>query len=497
MTGYILAIDAGTTNNRAILYDHAGQITGVAQRELTQHYPTPGWVEHDPLEIWESIVAVIKELLATQQIAISEIVAIGITNQRETTLIWDRKSSTPIMNAIVWQDRRTAPLCEQLEKEGLAQHVQERTGLLIDPYFSATKIAWMLEKVPNARTRAERGELCFGTVDSWVIWKLSGGRLHCTDYSNASRTMLFDIHSLTWDDTLLKALQIPLQLMPTVVPSSGICGESERAVLGRSIPIGGIAGDQQAALFGQSCYQVGTAKNTYGTGCFILMNIGEEPIRSKQGLLTTIGWGINNKIAYALEGSIYVAGAAIQWLRDELKIIKNAAESQEIAANLPDNGGVYVVPAFSGLGAPHWDTYARGTIVGLTRGSNRAHIVRATLESIAYQSAEVLACMQEESGTVLQSLSVDGGASANDFILQFQADISGIPVRRPRVIESTSRGAAFLAGLASGYWKSTNQLEECWELERTFQPNIEEDQRQALLGHWRRAVARAGRWAEK
>ena len=500
MQRYILAIDAGTTNNRAVLYGEQGQIVGVAQRELTQHYPAPGLVEHDPEEIWKGIVEAIQELLAAQRITPSAIAALGITNQRETTLIWERHNGRPIMNAIVWQDRRTAPICEQLEAEGLSPYVQEHTGLRIDAYFSATKIAWMLEKVAGARERAEREQLCFGTVDSWILWKLSNGRLHCTDYSNASRTMLFDIHAKQWDETLLKALQIPPTLMPKVVPSSGICAESDSAILGKSIPIGGIAGDQQAALFGQGCYRRGTAKNTYGTGCFLLMNIGEKPTRSQQGLLTTIAWGLEQegalKIDYALEGSVYVAGAVIQWLRDELQIIKDAAESQKIAQSLPDNGDVYLVPAFSGLGTPYWDMYARGTIVGLTRGSGRAHIVRAALESIVYQSSEVLSSMQEDSGIAIESLSVDGGACKNDFILQFQADMSAIPVRRPRVTESTSRGAAFLAGLACGYWRSTAQLEEYWELERSFEPHIQQSQRQQLLQRWKIAVERARGWAQ-
>lgn len=492
---YILALDQGTTSSRAILFDKEGRQLGQLHREFRQIYPQPGWVEHDALEIWESQLAVAQELLQRHGLTAADIAAIGITNQRETTVIWDRTTGRPLHNAIVWQCRRTAAVCDDLAAAGWAEPVREKTGLVLDAYFSGTKLKWLLDHVPGARVRAERGDVLFGTIDTWLVWKLTGGRVHVTDYSNASRTMLFNIRTLDWDDDLLSALDIPRAMLPDVRPSSEVYGVTDAALLGREVPVAGIAGDQQAALFGQGCFRPGMAKNTYGTGCFLLMHTGTEPVPSEHGLLTTIAWGLGGRVEYALEGSVFIAGAAVQWLRDELQIISAAAETEALAMSIRDTGGVYLVPAFTGLGAPHWDPYARGTIVGLTRGSGRAELVRAALESICYQTRDVLDAMAAEAGTPLAALRVDGGASANNFLMQFQADMLGVPVDRPVVTETTALGAAYLAGLAVGYWADQDEIARKWQAELRFTPAMVDGERARLYDGWRRAVARARGWA--
>jgi glycerol kinase len=492
---YILALDQGTTSSRAILFDRQGRATAVAQHEFEQIYPQPGWVEHRPEDIWASQLNAAHVVLREADVKADQIAAIGITNQRETTIIWDRETGEPIYNAIVWQCRRTAEDCDRMRAEGLASLFQQRTGLVLDAYFSGTKVRWLLDHVPGARDLAARGRLAFGTVDSWLIWKLTEGRIHATDPSNASRTLLFNIERGEWDDELLAALDVPREVLPQVAPSSALIGETDPSIFGLSIPIAGNAGDQQAALFGQVCTSPGMSKNTYGTGCFMLLNTGKELVSSKSNLLTTIAWQIDSEsIEYALEGSVFIAGAAIQWLRDGLKIISSASETEAMASSVEDNGGVYFVPAFVGLGAPHWDQYARGTMVGLTRGSTREHIARAALESIAYQTSDVLRCMRDDSGIDLTELRVDGGAVRNDFLMQFQADILGIPVVRPANTETTAAGAAFLAGLAVKFWSGIGELSELWQREKTFEPNMAESERQRLLADWTRAVERASKW---
>ncbi len=495
MKQYLLSIDAGTTSARCILFDRKGAVCAVAQKELHLSYPQDGWVEQDAAEIWAVQLQVCREALKTCGAKPEQIAAIGITNQRETTVVWDRATGEPIAPAIVWQCRRTAEMADELRCRGLEQMLRDKTGLVVDAYFSATKLRWILDNVPDARRRAEQGELLFGTVDSWLIWNLTGGKRHVTDASNAARTMLFDIHALCWDEDILRELDIPSGMLPDVVPSSGIAAYTDAALFGREIPIAGIAGDQQAALFGQTCFAPGEAKNTYGTGCFLLMNTGEKPVSSENGLLTTVAWNIGGRVTYALEGSVFVAGAAIQWLRDDLKLVDSAAQSEEIARSTADTGGVYLVPAFTGLGAPYWDPYARGTLIGLTRASNRAHIVRAALESLAYQTADVLYVMQKDAGLVLQHLRADGGASANNFLMQFQADIVDVPVERPACVETTALGAAFLAGLAVGVWKDEEDIRRTVARDRTFAPQMESERRSRLLAGWHRAVSRAMGWA--
>ena len=495
MHTYVMAFDAGTTSSRAILFDHSGDIVAIAQQEFPQIYPRPGWVEHDPMEIWATQSGVARQVIEKAGAKPADVAAIGITNQRETTIIWERSTGKPIMNAIVWQDRRTAGFCDQLKERGLEGYVRETTGLVIDAYFSGTKVAWMLDNVPNARERAEAGELMMGTVDTWLIWKLIGGAVHVTDYSNASRTMLFNINTLQWDERILAELDIPRKILPDVRPSSEIYGHTAKETFGGAqIPVAAAIGDQQGALFGQACFERGMAKNTYGTGSFVLMNTGEERINSQTGLLTTIAWGLNGKVNYALEGAIFVTGAAVQWLRDELKIVADAVDTNYFATKVSDTGGVYMVPAFAGLGAPYWDQYARGAIVGLTRGTNRDHIVRATLESIAYQTRDVLQCMETDSSIPGTELKVDGGASKNDFLMQFQADIIGVPVLRPRIVETTARGSAFLAGLASGFWADQRDLATAFELDRKFDPQLSAEQRNTLYAGWQKAVTRAMDW---
>ncbi len=493
---FVLALDQGTTSSRAILFDHAGRIAGAAQKEFVQIYPQPGWVEHDPMEIWGTQIGVARELLERLRVPPEAIAAIGIANQRETTIVWEKATGKPVYNAIVWQCRRTADSCDALKAQGLEEYIRENTGLVIDAYFSGTKLKWILDNVEGARARAAKGELLFGTVDSWLIWNLTRGEAHVTDYSNASRTMLFSIRTLQWDQTILAALDIPPAMLPEVHPSSGVYGHTDATTFGGvvAIPITGDAGDQQAALFGQACFNDGMAKNTYGTGCFMLMNTGEKLVPSKNGLLTTIAWGVDGKVEYALEGSIFVAGAAIQWLRDELKLLDNAAQSEELANAVADTNGVYVVPAFTGLGAPYWDMYARGAIVGLTRGANRNHIVRATLESIAFQTKDVLMAMEEDSGITLKSLKVDGGAVANNFLMQFQSDILGVSVDRPVVTETTAMGAAFLAGLAVGFWKDKAEITAQRNVDRTFNPIMTEIVREIRYEGWKKAVKRSRDW---
>lgn len=488
----VLSLDQGTTSSRAVLFDRDGRALGMARRTFSQIFPQPGWVEHDPREIWESQLAVARQALAESGVAPADVAAVGITNQRETTVVWDRLTGEPVCNAIVWQCRRTAPACDALTARGLAGIIREKTGLVPDPYFSGTKLAWILERVPGARARAERGELLFGTVDTWLLWNLTGGRVHATDVSNASRTLLFNIHTLRWDDDLLRALDIPAAMLPQVLPSSGRFGVTARGVLGDAeIPIAGVAGDQQAALFGQTCFEAGAAKNTYGTGCFLLQNTGPRPIPSRHGLLTTVAWQAGGETAYALEGSVFTAGAAIQWLRDEMGLIATAADSEAAAREVADTGGVYLVPAFTGLGAPYWDSRARGALFGVTRGTRRAHVVRAALEAIAYQTKDVLDAMQEDSGARLRQLRVDGGAAANDFLMQFQADLLGVPVLRPASVETTARGAAFLAGLAAGFWRDRTELAALARGgDRVFTPAMPEARRQALIDGWREAVRR-------
>jgi glycerol kinase len=495
MSEYILALDQGTTSSRAILVDQAGQIVDVAQQEFTQIYPKPGWVEHDPEEIWQTQLAVARKVMQQNGLSASQIRSIGITNQRETTLVWNKETGAAIHNAIVWQDRRTAGICDQLKQNGHESYIRKVTGLVVDAYFSGTKVKWLLDKVDGARQLAEEGKLLFGTVDTWLIWKLTNGASHVTDYTNASRTLLFNIETLDWDDQLLKLLKVPASVLPKVQSSSSLFGTADEKWLGGSIPIGGVAGDQQAALFGQACNQPGMAKNTYGTGCFLLMNTGDQLVRSKAGLLTTIGCDKEGKPAYALEGSIFIAGAAVQWLRDELKIIDESPDSEFYAMKVPSSDGVYVVPAFAGLGAPHWDMYARGGIFGLTRGSTKAHVIRATLESMAYQTRDVLDAMELDSGIELATLRVDGGASANNLLMQFQSDILDVRVERPEIIETTAMGAAFLAGLQSGFWTS-KALEDTWKLGAAFDPQMDPVDRKKLYGGWQKAVERVKAWEE-
>ena len=496
MAKYIMALDSGTTSNRCILFNEKGEICSMAQREFTQYFPQPGWVEHDPEEIWLTQYSVASEAMAKIGASAADIAAIGITNQRETTIVWDKATGEPIHRAIVWQDRRTADYCESLRQKGLTDVFRIKTGLVIDPYFSGTKIRWLLDNVPGAREKAEEGHLLFGTVETWLIWKLTGGKVHITDYSNASRTMLFNIVELKWDEQILEELGIPTSMLPKVMPSSCVYGHTAPNLFGRTIPIAGAAGDQQAALFGQTCFEPGEAKNTYGTGSFMLMNTGEKPVFSKNGLVTTIAWGLDGKVEYALEGSIFVTGSAIQWLRDQLKILDSAADSEYFAKKVEDTHGCYVVPAFAGLGAPHWDAYARGAIVGLSRGTNRYHIIRATLESIAYQSYDVLGAMEADSGIKLSALKVDGGACANDLLMQMQADINQAPVNRPVCVETTAMGAAYLAGLAVGYWKSKQDVINNWAIDKVFGPSITPAERDEKLRGWHKAVKRSYDWAK-
>lgn len=497
MAKYVMALDAGTTSNRCILFDKSGKICSVAQREFTQYFPQPGWVEHDADEIWASQLGVAVEAMTKIGASAEDIAAIGITNQRETAIVWDKETGEPIYHAIVWQCRRTSEYCDQLKEKGLTEVYRKKTGLVIDAYFSGTKVKWILDHVPGARERAQKGELLFGTVETWLIWKLTKGAVHVTDYSNASRTMLFNINTLKWDEEILEELEIPACMLPKVCPSSCVYGMTDSAYFGAPIPIGGAAGDQQSALFGQTCFQAGEAKNTYGTGCFLLMNTGEKPVFSENGLVTTIAWGLDGKVNYALEGSIFVAGASIQWLRDEMKLIDSASESEEMAQRVEDTNGCYVVPAFTGLGAPHWDQYARGTIVGLTRGVNKYHVIRATLESIAYQVHDVLEAMKADSGIVLSTLKVDGGASANDFLMQTQADVIQAPVERPVCVETTAMGAAYLAGLAVGYWKNKEDVMKNWKKDCTFEPKISEKDREKRIRGWNKAVTYAYGWAKE
>lgn len=497
MAKLIMALDSGTTSNRCILFDRDGGIRAVAQKEFTQHFPRPGWVEHDADEIFATQLEVARQALQNAGANAVDIAAIGITNQRETTIVWNRLTGRPIYNAIVWQCRRTADYCDELRSQGLTDVIRNKTGLVLDPYFSGTKIRWILENVPGAREQADRGELLFGTVETWLIWKLTGGKVHVTDYSNASRTMLFNINTLQWDRELLELLDIPESMLPQVMESSHVYGLTEPEFFGAPVPIAGAAGDQQSALFGQTCFEPGSSKCTYGTGAFLLMNTGDTPIYSKNGLVTTIGWGLNGKVTYALEGSIFVAGAATQWLRDELRFIESASDSEYMATKVPDTNGCYVVPAFAGLGAPYWDAYARGCVLGLTRGVNKYHIIRATLDSIGYQVSDVLAAMESDAGIGLASLRVDGGASANNYLMQTQADICGGEVLRPRCVETTAMGAAYLAGLAVGYWESIDEIRNNWTVDRSFTPQITEDDRKLRLKGWQKAVACAAGWAKE
>ena len=491
---YIMALDEGTTSCRCILFDRQGTIVSMAQKEFPQYYPQPGWVEHDAMEIWSTQIGVAQEALYKIDASWRDIAGIGITNQRESTVVWDKETGEPIYHAIVWQCRRTSQYCDSLKERGLVDSFREKTGLVIDAYFSATKIRWILEQVPGAREKAQRGQLLFGTMETWLIWKLTRGKVHVTDYSNASRTMLFNINTLCWDKEILSILDIPEQMLPQPVPSSAVYGYTDPAIFGGQIPIAGAAGDQQSALFGQACFAPGEAKNTYGTGCFMLMNTGSRPVFSQNGLLTTIAWGLDGQVTYALEGSIFVAGAAIQWLRDEMRLIDSAADSEYMATKVPDSNGCYVVPAFTGLGAPYWDQYARGTVVGITRGVNKYHLIRATLESIAYQTRDVLQVMEEDSQIDLGTLKVDGGACANNFLMQFQSDIIGVPVQRPRCIETTALGAAYLAGLAVGFWQSREDILQNGQVERTFLPQMDEEQRKIRIAGWNKAVKRAFDW---
>ena len=496
MAQYIMALDAGTTSNRCILFDQEGRVRAAAQKEFPQIFPKPGWVEHDAREIWATQLGVAVEAMGKIGATAADIAAIGITNQRETTVVWDRATGEPVYNAIVWQCRRTSAYCDELKARGYAEAIRRKTGLVVDAYFSGPKIRWILDNVPGARRRAEAGELLFGTVETWLIWLLTGGRVHVTDYSNASRTMLFNINTLDWDEELLDLMDIPRSMLPTPVPSSQVYGETDPGFFGRSIPIAGAAGDQQAALFGQACFTPGQAKNTYGTGCFLLMNTGDKPVFSSSGLVTTVAWSLGNRVSYALEGSIFVAGAAIQWPRDEMRLIDSAADSEYHAGKVADTAGCYVVPAFTGLGAPYWDQYARGAIVGLTRGVNKNHIIRATLESIAYQVSDVLEAMRADSGIALTSLKVDGGASSNNVLMQLQADILQVTVHRPVCVETTALGAAYLAGLAVGYWSSQEEIARNWAVDRTFLPAITTQERDKKLQGWKRAVTRAFDWEE-
>lgn len=497
MAKYVMALDAGTTSNRCVLFNEQGEMCSVAQKEFTQYFPKPGWVEHDANEIWSTQLGVAVEAMSKIGASAKDIAAIGITNQRETTIVWDKSTGEPIYHAIVWQCRRTSEYCDFLKEKGMTDIFRQKTGLVIDAYFSGTKLKWILDHVEGARERADRGELLFGTVDTWLIWKLTKGKVHVTDYSNASRTLMFNIQTLQWDDEILKELHIPRCMLPEVRPSSCVYGEADTSYFGGAIPIGGAAGDQQAALFGQTCFQPGEAKNTYGTGCFLLMNTGETPVFSQNGLVTTIAWGLDGKVNYALEGSIFVAGAAIQWLRDEMRLIDSAADSEYMAGKVKDTNGCYVVPAFTGLGAPHWDQYARGTIVGITRGVNKYHIIRATLESLAYQTNDVLEAMRSDSGIELASLKVDGGASANNFLMQTQADIIQAPVERPVCVETTAMGAAYLAGLAVGYWADKEDVKKNWAIDRTFLPVISEEEQMEKVSGWNRAVKYSYGWAKE
>ncbi|MCQ2081394.1 MAG: glycerol kinase GlpK [Lachnospiraceae bacterium] len=497
MEKYVMALDQGTTSSRCILFDKRGNIVSMAQKEYTQIYPNPGWVEHNPREIWSSQLAVTTEAMANIGASCDDIASIGITNQRETTILWNRKTGEPVYNAIVWQCRRTASMIEELIKDGKSELIRNKTGLVPDPYFSATKIAWILDNVPNARKMAEDGELAFGTVDTWLIWNLTKGKVHITDYTNASRTMLFNIFNLEWDEELLELFNIPKSILPEVAPSSHIFGYTESSVLGGSIPIAGVAGDQQAALFGQCCFEKGTVKNTYGTGCFLLMNTGNEPILSQNGLLTTIAASENGEVKYALEGSVFVGGAAVQWLRDGLMMVKNAAETKELSENVENSNGMYIVPAFAGMGAPYWNPYARGTVVGITRGCTKDHFVRATLESIAYQTMDVIKAMEEDAGVLIAELKVDGGACANDFLVQFQANILGDTVYRPKCIETTALGAAYLAGLSVGYYENKDEIVGNWQLDKEFNSNISAKTREKMVKGWKKAVKCALIWAEE
>ncbi len=494
MPSIVLALDQGTTSSRAIAWNDRGEIVSSAALEFAQHYPRPGWVEHDPEEIWTTQLATAKTALAKAGIAPRDVRAIGITNQRETVVLWEKGTGRPLANAIVWQCRRSAQICEALKRDGHAPFIRERTGLPVDAYFSGTKVRWLLDEIPGLRDRARKGEVLLGTVDTWLLYRLTGGRVHATDHSNASRTLLYNIHRLEWDDEILRLLEVPRAMLPEVRPSSGVFGETEASIFGEPIPVAGIAGDQQAALFGQTCFESGSAKNTYGTGCFVLVNTGTEARRSASGLLTTIAWGIDGKVEYALEGSVFIAGAAVQWLRDGLGIIREAAETQALAREVPDNGGVYFVPAFVGLGAPHWDPYARGTILGITRGTTRAHLARAALESIAYQTREVVECMERDAGASVPELRADGGATANDFLMQFQADVLGRPVVRAAVAETTALGAAFLAGLATGVWSGRGDLLRQIRAGDRFEPRMDPGERERLYARWKRAVERAAGW---
>ncbi len=495
MEKYIMALDEGTTSCRCILYNKKGEMASVAQKEFRQIYPRAGWVEHDAMEIWSTQIGVAQEALYKINCTYENIEAIGITNQRETTVVWDKKTGEPVYNAIVWQCRRTAEYCDSLKAKGLEPSFRARTGLPIDAYFSAGKLRWILDNVENARAKAEAGELLFGTIETWLIWKLTGGRVHVTDYSNASRTMMFNIKELKWDEDILAELDIPVSMLPEPVPSSLVYGETDDHIFGGPVKIAGAAGDQQSALFGQTCFEKGQAKNTYGTGCFLLMNTGEVPVYSKNGLITTIAWGIDGRVNYALEGSVFVAGAAVQWLRDELQLIDSSPESEKLAMSVPDTNGVYIVPAFAGLGAPYWNPYARGAIFGLTRGADKRHLTRATLESLAYQTNDLLAAMREDIGYELSSLQVDGGACANNFLMQFQADITAKPVKRPECIETTSLGAAYLAGLATGYWSDTDDIIENLKTDREFIPSMDDDKRTKLLAGWKKAVRCVLEWS--
>ena len=497
MSKYIMAFDAGTTSNRCIIFNEKGQIVSQAAKEFTQYFPKPGWVEHDADEIWSTQLGVAVEAMNKIGADASEIAAIGITNQRETTVVWDKNTSEPICNAIVWQCRRTSQYCDELKEKGLTEKFRNKTGLVIDAYFSGTKLKWILDNVKGAREKAEKGDLLFGTIDTWLIWKLTKGRVHVTDYSNASRTLLFNINTLDWDDEILNEFNIPRSMLPKVCQSSEVYGETDTSYLGGKIKIAGAAGDQQAALFGQTCFNMGDVKNTYGTGCFMLMNTGEKPVYSKNGLVTTIAWGLDGKINYALEGSIFVAGAAIQWLRDEMKLIDSASDSEYMANKVKDTNGCFVVPAFTGLGAPHWDQYARGTIVGITRGTNKNHIIRATLESISLQVCDVIDAMRADSGIEVRTLKVDGGASANNFLMQFQSDILGVPVNRPACVESTAIGAAYLAGLAVGYWKNKDEVIKNQKLDRVFTPQMPQAARDKKRREWNKAVHYAFGWAKE
>ncbi|MDF3004000.1 MAG: glpK [Oscillospiraceae bacterium] len=496
MGQYIMALDAGTTSSRCILFNEKGEMISVAQKEFTQYFPKPGWVEHDAMEIWSTQIGVAQEAMHKINATAADIAAIGITNQRETTVVWDKNTGEPVYHAIVWQCRRTSEYCDSLKEKGLVDSFRQKTGLVIDAYFSGTKLKWILDNVPGAREKAEAGDLLFGTIDTWLIWKLTKGKVHVTDYSNASRTLLYNIQELKWDEEILKELDIPASMLPEAKPSSCIYGETEATLFGAPIPIAGAAGDQQAALFGQTCFNAGEAKNTYGTGCFLLMNTGETPVYSKNGLVTTIAWGLDGKVNYALEGSIFVAGAAIQWLRDQLKLVDSSPDSEYMATKVSDTNGAYVVPAFTGLGAPHWDQYARGAIVGLTRGVNKYHIIRATVESLAYQTYDVLKAMQQDSGITLNALKVDGGACANNFMMQFQSDIINAPVHRPVCVETTAMGAAYLAGLAVKYWESKEDVIKNWQISRIFKPSLEEEKRTELIAGWNKAVKCALGWAK-